>query len=221
MSSTNNEKNISEQDLDFALNVPAMKDSKKVIESYNSWAKTYDKTVCAVNYAGPRQGGEALAQFLKDNKHARILDVAAGTGLTAEAVMEFGFDNFDALDPAQEMLDVAKEKNIYQNFFCEYLGPNRLSMDSNTYDAVIGTGMFGCGHVGTDCLPELIRVIKKGGFLVIACRTAHIVENPKLCSFEADIVQFEKDKKWKMVERKLVEDYYNGLPGTVFTFQIL
>ena len=37
-------------------------------------------------YEAPRQAVEALADLLKDNKDARILDCACGTGLVGQGV---------------------------------------------------------------------------------------------------------------------------------------
>ena len=37
-----------------------------------------------------------------------------------------------------------------------------LKFFSETYDALVGTGCFCEGHVKSDCLPEMARVVKKG-----------------------------------------------------------
>ena len=34
---------------------------------------------------------------------------------------EYGFEQMDALDPAKEMLEVAKKKDLYSNYFCGFL----------------------------------------------------------------------------------------------------
>ena len=43
-----------------------------------------------------------------------------------------GFATIDALDGCDDMLKKAAEKNVYRNFLCERLGPNRLNIDDST-----------------------------------------------------------------------------------------
>lgn len=77
-----------------------------------------------------------LVNVFIDDKNARILDIAAGTGLVAIALQKYGlfifilfyffkniilkgFFNLDGLDPSVGMLEKAKEKNLYHNYFFE------------------------------------------------------------------------------------------------------
>ncbi len=46
---------------------------------------------------------------------------------------EQGFSNINALDPSKEMLQQAREKQVYDQLFCDFLG---------VASAVIGDGMF-------------------------------------------------------------------------------
>lgn len=39
-----------------------------------------------------------------------------------------GFKIFDALEPSQGMLDVAKEKGLYRNYICEAIGKEQLNL---------------------------------------------------------------------------------------------
>lgn len=40
----------------------------------------------------------------------------------------FGFQTFDALDPSEGMLAIAKEKGLYRNYICKAIGKEQLSL---------------------------------------------------------------------------------------------
>ena len=53
------------------------------------------------------------------NKSNRILDIGAKTGLCGENLKSYGYSNVDGLEPAEKMLEIAKSKSIYTNYFLE------------------------------------------------------------------------------------------------------
>lgn len=44
-----------------------------------------------------------------------------------------GFKIFDALEPSQGMLDVAKEKGLYRNYICEAIGKEQLNLPAGIF----------------------------------------------------------------------------------------
>ena len=44
-------------------------------------------------------------------------------------LFDIGFKNLDAVDASSQMLEVAKQKNIYKRIICDYLGPNKLDIE--------------------------------------------------------------------------------------------
>ena len=44
-------------------------------------------------------------------------------------LFDMGFKNLDAVDASSQMLEVARQKNIYKRIICDYLGPNRLDIE--------------------------------------------------------------------------------------------
>lgn len=74
----------------------------------------------------------------------------------------------DALDITQQMLDQAREKDLYRDLICaNVLDP--LEMPDGTYGGVISSGTFTHGHVGPACLPELLRICRPGALFVCGC----------------------------------------------------
>ena len=120
-----------------------------------------------LSYLTPSKTAELLADAVED-KTARILDVGSGTGLAGENLSELGFSNIDALDYSADMLGIAaarmqNEKPIYKN--CLKVDLNQsLEIKTNTYDAIICTGLFTHAHVGAGCLPELFRILRPNSF---------------------------------------------------------
>lgn len=135
---------------------------------YRDWATTYDETMLdGLAYLTPERTARLLATVLED-KSAAVLDVGSGTGLAGQNLAELGYTQIDALDYSNAMLGVAKArqhngKHVYQNCIQADLN-EKLELRTNSYDAIICTGLFTHAHVGANCLPELFRVLKPNSF---------------------------------------------------------
>ena len=51
----------------------------------------------------------------------------------SDQLKKFGFANMDALDSSQGSLDFSRSKNVYTNFICATLGPDRLPIEDGLY----------------------------------------------------------------------------------------
>ncbi|XP_078578489.1 methyltransferase-like protein 27 [Branchiostoma floridae x Branchiostoma japonicum] len=196
--------------------------STEVLRFYDNWAEKYDKDLFDLNYNGPRQCAEALAEVLSGNKAARILDVAAGTGLCAMELIKLGYTNLDAIDGSQGMLDIAQSRNLYHRYICDFLGPRRLDIPGNHYDAIACCGAFSQGHMKDDCFPELIRIVKPGGLICIAMREEFLrtVETYK-DKLEPAMMTLEDKGSWEQVARDIVPKYYRDKDGVIFIYRVL
>jgi SAM-dependent methyltransferase len=94
-----------------------------------------------------------------------ILDAGAGTGLIGALLGIVGYPVVDALDASLGMLEVARSKGAYREFHHAFLG-EPLPFGDGRYAAAISTGVFTTGHVGTEGLPELFRVVRPGGLII-------------------------------------------------------
>ncbi len=135
---------------------------------YRDWAKTYDDTMLdGLAYLTPSKTAQLFSEYVND-KTFKILDVGSGTGLAGQELAQRGYKNIDALDYSIEMLAIAKARvhnnqPVYQTLFEADLN-QPLALDDNLYDAMICTGLFTHAHVGAQCLPELLRILKPGSF---------------------------------------------------------
>lgn len=101
----------------------------------------------------------------------RILDVGCGTGHMGNLLLQHGYNNLDGHDGSEQMLEIAKHKRVYQNLYCEIFVPGKNSnIPSESYDGVVTVGTFVPGHLNSEHVPEILRILKKGGRLVIGMR---------------------------------------------------
>jgi SAM-dependent methyltransferase len=145
-------------DLDEAYEINGPGDARRM---YGNWASTYEHSFAAAwGYIAPRE----IAAILRAEAPAtaEILDIGAGTGLVAEHLRGL---TVDALDITPEMLEIARPKGLYRKLL---LGDLTLALDipDASYDAIVSCGTFTHGHVGPECLPELLRITRPGAVFV-------------------------------------------------------
>ncbi|XP_013412462.1 methyltransferase-like protein 27 [Lingula anatina] len=193
----------------------------EVEDVYARWAKDYDKDLAELNYFAPANNANEVEKALKNKKDALILDAACGTGLCGIELTKRGFHNLHGLDGSSEMLEQAKQKGIYKKTICALLGPNRLDIPDNTYDAVVMSGAVGSGHVYASCLGEFIRIVKPGGYVVVDTIFRYARESGyQGKSWDEIIDDFLMAGRWVTVTRRLAEQSFNAQDGMQYTFQV-
>lgn len=130
---------------------------------YDAWASTYDEELRHNGYAAPARVAEALAKFARDPGET-VLDFGCGTGLSGLALRDAGFDRLDGMDLSGEMLERAREKNIYRDLLL--IGPeDRSPIPKDKYDMIAAIGVIGIGAAPPDLIDTLMRALPKGGLL--------------------------------------------------------
>ncbi len=152
---------MADYDLDNAYTIEGPDSAK---ELYGKWAATYDSSFGdGWGYIAPREIASVFKELSDGNEP--ILDIGAGTGLVAQHLDGLVVDGIDI---TKEMLDVAGDKGLYRNRIVgDLLEP--LDIADGAYGGVISSGTFTHGHVGPECLPELLRVCRPGALLVCGC----------------------------------------------------
>ena len=126
-------------------------------------------------------------EFVLNGGKGLILDVGAGTGALAQALLQKGKFCIEATDISEEMLKVAESKKIYERSFLSDL-TEEIPMENDIYDGVVSSGTFTHGHVGPSAMVELVRVTKPGGLVTISVNEKHWIA----LNFENEVEKLNK-----------------------------
>ena len=138
---------------------------EQTLDHYQRWAGTYDQEVGVDNgYAQPARCAAALAGVADLCSH--VLDVGCGTGLSGVALRDAGFTRLDGCDFSPPMLERAAETGVYRQLFEADLNAG-LDIDGDAYDHAVAVGVFSFGHIRSDALREVLRVVRPGGAVVV------------------------------------------------------
>ncbi len=140
------------------------------VELYSAWAETYDNDF--IEDMQYKLHFSVAEEFVLNGGNGLILDVGAGTGALAQALLQRAKFSIEATDISKEMLKVADSKRIYQRSFLSDL-TKKIPVDNSSYDGVVSSGTFTHGHVGPSAMDELVRVTKAGGLVTISVNEKH------------------------------------------------
>ncbi|XP_060065131.1 methyltransferase-like protein 27 [Ylistrum balloti] len=189
---------------------------------YDSWSKQYEEDMESVEYRGPAVVASVLAKlYSKGRQDVHILDVAAGTGLVGVELAKEGFIKIDALDPSKGMLDEAKTKGVYQAMICSYFDGNEQDIAPNTYEAIVVCGACNNSHLPRECLWEVVRLLKPGGYFVMATRPS-LLETAEDYKGNFDLLMDEIENQgiWKRNAKEIVPNYHKNKQGIIFVYQL-
>ena len=140
------------------------------VELYSAWAETYDNGF--IEDMQYKLHFFVAEEFVLNGGKGLILDVGAGTGALAQALLQKGKFSIEATDISEEMLKVAESKKIYERSFLSDL-TEEIPMENDIYDGVVSSGTFTHGHVGPSAMVELVRVTKPTGLVTISVNEKH------------------------------------------------
>ena len=162
-----------------------LKSPKDNIELYSVWAETYDMDF--INEMQYKLHFSVAEEFILNGGKGLVLDVGAGTGALAQALLQKGKFSIEATDISEEMLKIAKSKKIYKRSFLSDL-TKEIPVDDSFYDGVVSSGTFTHGHVGPSSVGELVRVTKPGGLITISINEKHWIA----FDFESEVEKLNK-----------------------------
>jgi len=131
---------------------------------YDLWAQSYDGDVGSYeDYLVPKEAAQVAQRVL--DKDALIVDAGAGTGLVGQTLMEAGFQRLIAVDYSEGMLEVARQKKVYQELHqCDLSGPTEFKEGS--VDCVVTCGTT--SQMPCASLQEFVRIVRPGGHIIFA-----------------------------------------------------
>ena len=155
------------------------------VELYSAWAETYDNDF--IEDMQYKLHFSVAEEFVLNGGKGLILDVGAGTGALAQALLQKGKFSIEATDISEEMLKVAESKKIYDRSFLSDL-TEEIPMENDIYDGVVSSGTFTHGHVGPSAMIELVRVTKPGGLVTISVNEKYWIA----LNFENEVKKLNK-----------------------------
>lgn len=110
-------------------------------------------------------------------KGAKVLELGYGAGQTALVIGKCGFE-VHGIDISEKFVQIASrrcEKECPDGKFHFKIGnlEEKFEYDDNTFDVVVTSGVLHYLYDDVACLKEAHRVLKSGGHLIIAQRTAY------------------------------------------------
>ena len=168
---------------------------EELAEAYRCWAPEYDRDTCdGMGYVGPDVAAGLLDRHL-ESPMSKVLDAGCGTGLVGQAMKRRGYRRIEAMDVSHDMLEVAREKDVYGTMFHADMN-EELSFPNNSYDATICVGTFTYAHVGPDAFDELVRITRPGGFVCFTVRDGAYQEY----GYRKRMLDLEAGKAFQLLE---------------------
>ena len=177
------------------LDIYKLKTPGQLLKYYQDWTNNnkYNKDMVDWNYTAPQETVSVLKKYAFD-KNFKILDAGCGTGLVGIELKNHGYTNIEGVDFSQNMLDLVPNE-LYKKI--EKVDLNKLlKFKDNTYDVVMCVGTFTYGHVKTQALDELIRIIKNNGLICFTINEGIYEEY----GFDKKIKELSDKKYWKVKE---------------------
>lgn len=141
-------------------------------QMFDRIATNYDVANRAISMGMDKGWRKKTVELLKPFRGGRYLDIGTGTGdLVFEIIDQSANVLVDGIDPAQQMLEIAKSKaeqrKLGDTVTFIMADALELPMESNTYDGIVSGFCFRNIERRQKALEEMKRVLKPGGVLVI------------------------------------------------------
>ncbi len=160
---------------------------------YKSFSKDYDRVFAeGLEYTYPKYVAEEFLEYYNNNSY--VCDIGCGTGLVANELKQIESNLIiDGFDISKDMINIAKEKNVYRDLYEIDLTKPIKKVPKN-YSGIISAGAFTHGHLGPEIINNLISICIDGAILTIGINAIHYKEK----GFENLLYNLEKQNKIKI-----------------------
>lgn len=193
--------------------------TEEIQQAYNAWAARYEADIFRYAARFPFVPAAVFTRFVKPGE-GPTLDAGCGTGLQIEPIALAGYAPITGIDLSEEMLGVARSKGFYSMLRKMDLG-KRLDFQDGEFANAITVGTITPGHAPPGAFRELIRVVRRGGKVVLNLRTDDEVD--PACS--RALCENEHRGLWK---KRFESRPYAAMPvgepevlTTVFVYEVL
>jgi ubiquinone/menaquinone biosynthesis C-methylase UbiE len=132
---------------------------------FNQWASRYDRSVAQIWF---RENHRLIVQAVDPPADADILDLGCGSGqLAARLAQRLPHGSVLGIDPAEEMIRVARRQHRRKNLRFEVGSSDAIPADAAAFDVVVSTISFHHWARPLGSLREIARVLRPGGRMLI------------------------------------------------------
>lgn len=173
------------------------------VNYYRAFSETYDEAFAgALGFALPRHVAERFRELWTDN--GLIADVGCGTGLLGEELRDQSL-TIHGLDISSEMLTVAERRGVYSELHVLDLAADVGEL-RHRYRAVVSSGTFTHGHLGTDAFLNTIELGSANCLFVLSINRNHY----KALGFQDALQKLDTADKIQALELREVDIYDKG-----------
>lgn len=188
-------------------------------QAYDEWAAEYERDLCAAGYRSPLVMAAVFARFVPLGTKP-ILDAGCGGGIQVEPLAAAGYTDFTGIDLSAGMLQVARNKGIYQQLHQATLG-EPLDFPDDHFAAILSTGAITPGHATAHCFEELLRIAQPGACILFSLREDAEMHNKYHADYHGFISQLEDAGRWQHVfQSKQFQTMPYGEPEVVNCIQV-
>lgn len=176
------------------------RDDEQLAARYDAWAADYDADHDRWGWTGPSRATQRLLALLDP---ATVLDAGCGTGGVGRVLRDGGWAGaLTGVDLSEGMLARARSGGWYNQLVHGSL--TDLPFGDGSLDAYVATGVYTHGHVGPEGFPEAIRVVRRGGLIVLTVR------DEVWAAVEPAAKRLEAAGRWVFVERSDPASFHPG-----------
>ncbi|MEM9063160.1 MAG: methyltransferase domain-containing protein [Pseudomonadota bacterium] len=187
--------------LDDAYSITSAEEAKSF---YDGWAEGYEDELAESGYLTPQRCAEALSEHAS-MPWAPLAEFGCGTGLGGLALKAAGFECIDGYDISEEMLSLARAKDIYQTLDTVDLSQPLDGFEAGTYQNAAAIGVLNPAHMPTTVIDEILALLPEGGCLVFSLNDKSIADG----SMESRILALTEYN----VADLMFKDHGDHLPG--------
>ena len=188
---------------------------------FNQYAPYYDQHLQKqLRYDTPEQLFEIIAHDTPANQSWHVIDLGCGTGLCGEKFKLYA-KKLIGIDLAQNMIDVARKKNIYDQLICDDI--HDAIIEYRDIDLIIAGDVF--SYIGdlSDILQHCYNALQEGGVLLFTVEKSHVSrfvlqKNIRYGHNEKYLRKIMKNHNWTMLEiEPIILRYQNNKPVYGYT----
>ncbi len=132
---------------------------------FNRWAARYDRSLAQIWF---RENHRLIVRAVDPPADAQILDLGCGTGqLAARLAQQVPHGTVIGVDPADEMIRVARRQHRHKNLRFEVGSSDAIPVGEAAFDVVVSTISFHHWTRPVESLREIARVLRSDGRLLI------------------------------------------------------